>query len=50
MSNLAIIYADLIIEGYKTIDQVPAKIRPLVKEVLINLGHPELAEEATPTA
>lgn len=44
MSNLAIIYATLIIDGYRTIDTVPLKIRPMVNEVLRDLGHPELAE------
>lgn len=47
MSNLAIIYASLIIDGYKTYAQVPAKIKPQVKEALTALGHPELAVEET---
>lgn len=44
MTNLALIYADLIIQGYKTIDQVPLKIRPLVNDALRKLGFPDLAE------
>lgn len=44
MSNLAIIYATLIIEGYKTYNEVPAIIKPNVKQALDALGHPELAQ------
>lgn len=44
---MAVIYANLIIEGLKTIEQVPKRIRAKVKDVLINLGLPELAEEKT---
>lgn len=42
---MAVIYATLIIKGRKTIGQVPLKIRDEVKQVLIDLDHPELAEE-----
>lgn len=45
MTNIAIIYATLIIEGYKTYAQVPASIKPLVKEALIALGAGHLAVE-----
>ena len=38
------VYADLIIKGKKSIDQVPAKIRDDVRQILIDRGHPELAE------
>lgn len=42
--NMAVIYASLIISGYKTFDQVPKIIQAKVKEVLIQLGLGELAE------
>lgn len=42
---MAIIYAQLIIKGKKTIKDVPAKIRDKVKEILIDMDLPELAEE-----
>lgn len=42
---MAVIYATLIIKGKKTIDDVPVKIRNQVKQVLIDLEVPELAEE-----
>lgn len=38
------VYANLIIKGKKTIDEVPEKIRAQVKEVLVDLDCPELAE------
>ena len=41
---MAKVYADLIRKGKKTIDDVPAKLRDEVKQVLIDEGHPELAE------
>lgn len=41
---MAVIYATLIVKGKKTIDQVPEKIRAQVKQVLIDLEVPELAE------
>lgn len=41
---MANIYAALIIKGKKSIDDVPDKIRDEVKQVLIDEGHPELAE------
>jgi hypothetical protein len=34
----------LIIKGKKTIDEVPDKIRGEVKQLLIDMGYPELAE------
>lgn len=43
---MAKVYATLIIYGWKTFDQVPAIIKPQVKEVLINLDMGHLAEEA----
>lgn len=41
---MAVIYASLIVSGYKTFDQVPKVIQAQVKEVLIQLGLGELAE------
>jgi hypothetical protein len=45
VGQMAVIYATLIIKGKKTIDDVPVKIRNQVKQVLIDLEVPELAEE-----
>ena len=51
--NLAIIYAQLIIRGKRTFKSVPAKIKPYVKQVLIDLDAGELAVDdeapATPS-
>lgn len=41
---MAVIYATLIVKGRKSIDQVPEKIREQVKEILVDLEVPELAE------
>lgn len=41
---MAVIYATLIVKGKKTFEQVPEKIREQVREVLIDLEVPELAE------
>lgn len=38
------IYANLIIKGIKTIDNVPTIIKDEVKQELVKEGHPELAE------
>lgn len=38
------VYADLIMKGKKTIDEVPAKNREAVKQILIGRGYAELAE------
>nr|DAS43092.1 MAG TPA: hypothetical protein [Caudoviricetes sp.] len=47
--NLAIIYAQLIIRGKRTFKSVPAKIKPYVKQVLIDLEAEELAmDDETP--
>lgn len=40
---MAAVYADLIIKGKKTIDEVPEKIRKEVRQILIDRGYPELA-------
>lgn len=42
--RMAIIYATLIIKGKKTFAQVPDLLKPQVKQVLIDLDLPELAE------
>lgn len=47
---MAVIYATLIVKGVKTINDVPAKIRDKVKQVLIDLDLPELAENAADKA
>lgn len=42
--KMAVVYATLIVNGKKTINDVPATIREQVKEVLIDLGLEYLAE------
>ena len=44
-NDMAVIYKNLIIEGYRTFKSVPNVIKPKVKEVLEQLGLPELAKE-----
>lgn len=44
VESMAVIYATLIIKGKKTFADVPEKIKDKVKEVLIDLDFPELAE------
>ena len=44
VESMAVIYATLIIKGKKTLSDVPEKIKDKVKEVLIDLDCPELAE------
>ena len=41
---MAVIYATLIVNGKKTFADVPEKIKNKVKEVLVALDCPELAE------
>lgn len=41
---MAVIYATLIVKGKKTINDVPPAIREQVKQILIDLDLPELAE------
>lgn len=41
---MAVIYATLIVKGKKTIAQVPDTIKERVKQILIDLEVPELAE------
>lgn len=40
---MAVVYATLIVKGVKTIDDVPARIKEQVRQVLIDLDLPELA-------
>lgn len=42
---MATIYADLIMKGRKTINDVPEKIRDAVKQILLDRGHPEMIED-----
>ncbi|EGG86865.1 MAG: CD1375 family protein [Enterocloster sp.] len=44
VSTMAVIYATLIVKGKKTIAEVPAVIKEQVKQILIDLEVPELAE------
>ena len=41
---MAIIYATLIVKGRKNFADVPARIQAQVKDILIDLDCPELAE------
>lgn len=41
---MAIIYATLIVKGKKTINNVPEILKEQVKQILIDLEVPELAE------
>ena len=43
--QMAVVYATLIIKGKKTINDVPERIREQVKQILIDLDLPELAQE-----
>ena len=42
---MAVIYANLIIEDYRTFASVPKILKAKVKAILEQLGLPELAEE-----
>ena len=44
VAEMAVVYATLIIKGKKTFADVPDRIKDKVKEVLIDLDCPELAE------
>lgn len=47
--DLSILYAQLIIRGRRTFKSVPAKIKPYVKQALIDLEAGELAiDDETP--
>jgi len=41
---MAVVYATLIIKGKKVIQEVPSLIRDQVKEILVDMDLPELAE------
>ena len=41
---MSVIYATLIVKGKKTINDVPAILKEQVKQILIDLDLPELAE------
>lgn len=41
---MAVIYVTLIVKGKKTFAQVPATLKEQVREILIDLEVPELAE------
>ena len=42
--DMAVVYATLIIKGKKTFAQVPDRLKEAVREILIALELPELAE------
>ena len=44
VNTMAVVYATLIIKGKKTIEQVPGLIREQVREILLDMDLPELAE------
>ena len=44
VKDMAVVYATLIIKGKKTFAQVPDKLKEQVREILIDLECPELAE------
>lgn len=45
VETMAIIYATLIVKGKKTYAQIPEKIKPQVKQVLIDLECEDLITE-----
>ena len=44
VDGVAVIYATLIVKGKKTIADLPERIREQVKDILVDLDVPELAE------
>ena len=44
VKDVAIVYATLIVKGKKTFAQVPERLKEQVREILIALELPELAE------
>lgn len=42
---MAKVYADLIVKGLKTLDGVPAPLKAQVRELLVALGHEDLAAD-----
>ena len=45
VETMAVIYATLIVKGKKTYAQVPDKIKPQVRQILIDLECEDLIEE-----
>lgn len=41
---MAEFYAYRILCGKTSFDRVPAKLKPAVKQILVDMGYPELAE------
>lgn len=41
---MVVVYATLIVKGKKTLEQVPALIKDQVKQILIDMDLPELAQ------
>ncbi len=44
VQEMDVVYATLIVKGKKTFDQVPDRIKEQVRQILIDLDCPELAE------
>ena len=44
VKDMAVVYATLIVKGKKTFAQVPDKLKEAVRDILIALECPELAE------
>lgn len=44
VKDMAVVYATLIVKGKKTFAQVPERLKEQVREILIALELPELAE------
>lgn len=44
VNTMAVVYATLIVKGKKTIGDVPSMVKDQVKQVLIDMDLPELAE------
>lgn len=44
VEEMAVIYATLIVKGKKTFANVPERLKEQVKQILIDLEMPELAE------
>ncbi len=47
---MAMVYATLIVKGARSFASVPATLKPQVKQILIDLELPELAEVSEETA
>lgn len=44
VNDVAVVYATLIVKGFKTFDAVPERLKEQVKAVLVALDCPEMAE------